>query len=340
MTDFPQNIRTFLFVPLFNVTVDASLFNKKINGFKIITSKQYFAEYKPLMIEDGWPKYTDELDKIVEIPSPGTFYHPLCNFLIVREIYLPAEENQQTADEVRSIINKYLERISYFLYACRCLKAGNLQYESYFAISKIAYYYGKLSYDTALQNMDRCKVSPLQKLYMHDWYDLSSNNVMWLLRFAKKIYKVKDKMGLPIAYFMEYYSSLKEYERIIKLAIVWESSILNDCKQELEYRFKIRSSALLEEDLSKVLSLAYDIRSSIVHTGLLRKENAKKLKKFLNTDETDGGTLLFIFMKDHLEEITRQILQNLILRIYKSGKTLEETAKDIDKEIFKSLGKI
>lgn len=339
LADFPQNIRTFLFVPLFNVDVDESLIGKGVYGFKIITSKQYFEEYRPLMIEEGWPQYTGELDRKVEIPKPGMIYRPVSSYIIVREISLPIEYDQQTAQEAQETIDKYVEMLIFFLIACRCLMAGNLQFNGYFVISKVAYYHGELPFVTAQRDIDKFKYSPLQKFYFCEHYHFSSQKILYLLRFSRKIYNVWDAMAIPLNYFMEYYSSSKGYERIIKLAIVWESSILNDCQSELEYRFKIRTSALLGENLSKVLSLAYKARSSIVHTGKLRKDDIKDLKKFLSTEETDGDILVYLLIRDHLEEITRQILQNFILQIYHKKKTLEETAKQIDQEIFEGFKK-
>ena len=164
-TNFPQDTKAFLFVPLFNVDVDKNLIGKSIYGFKIITSQQYFEEYKHLIVEDGWPKYTDELDRKVEIPRPGTIYRPVSSYIIVREISLPKEYNQQTAQEARETIDKYVGMIIFFLIACRCLMAGNLQFNGYFVISKIAYYHGELPFVTAQRDIDKFKYSSLQKFY-------------------------------------------------------------------------------------------------------------------------------------------------------------------------------
>ena len=341
MTEYPSDIRTFLFIPLFNVKVSEDILNKKINGFQIITSKQYFESYRHILVEKGWPEYTNELDYLVEIPKLGAIYHPVSSYIVVKEILLPERPENVSFQDLQVHISKCMEKILYFLMACRLVSGGNIQIKDYFVISKILKYRGNLGISTNGEDIDGIYLLSKHQVFCIPHYDITSINIKKILLTAKKLFKVYDVVKIPIQYFMQYYSAKDIYDKIIKLAIVWETSILNDCKDELKYRLQVRSSSLLHRDISKVLALVYDIRSDIVHGGDVKKNEIKKLKKIVGNDNIEETfVLIFIFIRDYLENITREILCIFINKIYKTRKTIEQVAKEIDDSIFCSFEKI
>ena len=127
----------------------------------------------------------------------------------------------------------------------------------------------------------------------------------------ESIARVHKKFWLPLSYFNQYHSSKTPIDKLIKLSIVWESTILNGIQSELSYRFALRGTHLLKETLNFILKTAYDVRSCIVHTGDIDSSAAKKMRNLFNEDDSDS-LVFFKFIKDYLEPVTRNILNEFL----------------------------
>ena len=85
--------------------------------------------------------------------------------------------------------------------------------------------------------------------------------------------------GLDIAFrkMQDAYQRERHEDRIIDIAILFESTLLHDVQEELRYRLAVRGSVLLREVRDPISSFAefrrlYDVRSKIVHGGKLLKD--------------------------------------------------------------------
>lgn len=332
-------VDTYIFVPLYNVEIEDEILDKEIYGFKIVETGIYYQKYRSLLNNQGMNYATYELDQILNYNNIMHFFSkPVCNYIIIKKILCPKIIDQSTADYRDSLVGKNLNKLDCFIRASRCLYQGNIQVNQYFILSRVA----KEIHTLPVSSENKCILGNYRSVngnYFLPKYKLNAKIIAEIINFTKKLNKCRKHMSIPVAFFTDYYSTSGIIERMIKIAIVWETSVLNDCSSELKYRLQARTSALLNRDLSQVLSLAYDIRSSLVHSGKITPSELKNMKKIIkiSPEETDDMACLFVFLRDHLEEITRKILQTLVNRICKTRKTLEYTAKEIDNNIFRVL---
>lgn len=74
-------------------------------------------------------------------------------------------------------------------------------------------------------------------------------------------------------------------DRFVDIMIIFEMLFLPKGNAELQYRLSVRVALLLgnnskeKKHIYELLKLSYDIRSSIVHDGIISSQNEKKLKK-------------------------------------------------------------
>lgn len=330
--------KIFLFVPLFNIKVEKDILNKDIYGYKLITSQQYFASY----YNCKWPSLSQTFNEIVASPRLGQVsLSPTSRYILVKEIHFDKSIPENTVSKLyEQIIPRYVQKIIFFLMSCRCIESGNIQYNRYFVFSEEYSSVGYLPNSTPPECLTEKFYKIRGKYITFSEYEFNDSIVEKAINFAKKISKVRKLIEIPLSFFMEYYASDKIYAKLLRLAIVLETTILNDCKNELKYRLQVRTSALLHRDISKILALVYDIRSDIVHSGDIQKDEIKKLKKLIEHDDTDEVlSLIFIFVRDYLDNIIREVLYIFIYKIYKTRKTLEQTAKEIDDVVFSVLEK-
>jgi hypothetical protein len=129
------------------------------------------------------------------------------------------------------------------------------------------------------------------------------------------------------------------YDRIIKLAIALESSVLAGIDKELTYRLKIRASAFIKQNCYKVLDIFYQLRSSIVHDGEIGSEELKNIKKIINDKQCSDSKALFVFLSDYIEPIVRNILYKSfeIFAENKEIKNYKDLFSSVDGEILKKI---
>lgn len=89
-----------------------------------------------------------------------------------------------------------------------------------------------------------------------------------------------------------------------------------------------RGSYLLHQNLSDILKLAYDLRSEIVHSGKISNKTLNKIKNkpyIMNSMEEDiDFGVLFNFLINYLEPITREILVTILLKLSSNNLTLNK----------------
>ena len=159
-------------------------------------------------------------------------------------------------------------------------------------------------------------------------------------KHPRTVYFSKDIL-IPINYFMQYYRTNSMYDRIIKLAIVLESSVLAGIKGELNYRLKIRASAFLKRDCKKILDMFYKLRSSIVHNGTIDIKCFDDIRKIINDEQCSNSKALFVFVSDYIEHLVRDILYKSF-EIFAEDETIKNYNQlflSVDNEILEKITK-
>ena len=321
---------TYIFLPTFNVRIADDILNKRIHGIKFITAKTYTEKYKPLLTKNPFANRETTLDRDIFIQQGALLMQPVTDYLLVRKIKLPNATDQKTSDECNNILKTEYNWLIHFIIACRLYKTGDIQVNSVYTISQKTFICHTLGVYTPLDY-----IWPREPHAKKFWqrYSIDKNDIKNIFRYEQNYLLANKEMLMPVKYFMQYYSATDLFDKIVKLAIVWETTLLNGESSELNYKLKIRGSRLFKYDISQILGLAYSVRSEILHTGKLKDSTNKKLKAQTNCD--DKTDALWAFTIQYLEEITREI----IIVFLRSRQPLADTAKQIDQEIFESFRK-
>ena len=91
-------------------------------------------------------------------------------------------------------------------------------------------------------------------------------------------------------------------DRFVDIMIIFEMLFLPEGNAELKYRLSVRAALLLGKNykekkyIFELFKLSYDIRSSIVHDGIVSSQNERKLKKLgINLNELYKKLQLYLF---------------------------------------------
>ena len=91
-----------------------------------------------------------------------------------------------------------------------------------------------------------------------------------------------------------------------------------------------------------MLDIFYKLRSCIVHNGYIKKECFDVLKKFLKDKDCSDTKALFVFIKDYIEPLVREILYKAFEAFSQNDKinNFNQLFTIIDDEIFAKITKI
>ena len=321
-----EKILAYFMVPIYNVSVDKDIIGKDFNGYKIITSKDFHENYKKsLFVQD------DMLEDIVE-PFPGLVVkRPIALYLIIKEVYLYLDPRKQENNQIEE---KEVFEFDLLITALRLKSEGYIHVNKGYFLSKSRYSTSSLQIKTMLEAIDGyLRIG--NKLFSFEYYKPTEASILAALELKNKIYKAHTSIYLPLSYFNSYYSSSSLLDKIIKLTTIWEASLLNDQHTEIQHRLIIRCSCFLKKDLRDILRMAYDIRSRVLHTGAFK--DFDKLKKLLKNTTAHDWEAIFLFIKDYLEEITREILIKFLDVSASENKDLKTIAAEIDEKVFEKF---
>lgn len=310
-------MKAYILLPIYNVSVESNILNTELlDGYKIISNKIFFDEYKPKVVTNEHTVFANWLHEDIEIPVAGMMLtRPLAQYLIIKEYEIENDYDNKILKDFQD-----LERglLNHLLLSLRLTQKGRCQVYRCYQFTKNTQGTISIDFSTNLECMYGW-LSTKEALY-EDIYEFTAETVQKLKETCLIVRPYSNEAIVPIGYFMQYYNTISTYDRIIKLAIVLESSVLAGLEQELNYRLKLRASAFLKQDCRKMLDILYKLRSCIVHNGYIKKECFDILKKFLKDKECSDTKALFIFIKDYVEPLVRNIL-------YKSFEEFSENEK-------------
>lgn len=314
----------YLVLPIYVATVDADALNKDfLDGYSIVSVKHFHEKYI-----DKLSDFNGLLHSDIPLPMPGmAITRPEAQYILLKKIESCNDENS---------INSEIYKLDLIITALRLLEQGCLHVHRIYFLSRTTHRNQGLATSTSLYDIDNCRFFDNGKLLLFKQYHISVDTLQKVKPLMENIASIYDRFWLPLFYFNQYHSSKNLIDKLIKLSIVWESTILTGNQGELSYRFCVRGTHLLKENVNLILKAAYDLRSSIVHSGEIDPGAMKKMRKFSNKDDSNF-LILFNFIKEHLEPITRNILNKFLQMMLADNKNLDQIASDIDNAILVKL---
>lgn len=321
--------KSYFIVPLYNVSIDMDIINEELNGYKIVTDDFVFQNLTGKLFNP------EDLYEDIKKPFAGMLSkRPLARYVLIKELKLFQGYDKEILDRNQSIRDKVVEDVSFLLTAMRLNCAGNIQINRGYALAEKEHCSFNLPLSTELNFIDNVFYIDT-KIFWWNEYNLSRDTWKKIWEYKDKISKSAVALWLPISYFMSYYSVVNLTEKLIKLCTVWETTLLNDRKSELQYCLMVRGSSLLNKDLSLVFKTAYDLRSQLLHSGNVT--NFSLLRKVISDNTKNDIERLFVFIKEYMEPITREILEKFIENYLETQKSLEKIAQSLDKSVFQKL---
>lgn len=320
---------TYFIAPIYNVNVDETLLGKSFAGFKILLNETIFQKYSKELY------YPDDLFQDIENAKGGMLIkRPTARYVFFKKLYLHNGYNEEINNKNNMIIENETENLTNLIVAMRLLKSGNIHINRVYILGKVEHHSFNLPISSFLDAMNNSFIDNKDYNFWNN-YEISKKDLNNTLKIKNNLTKCYRNLWLPISYFMSYYKTPNLTDKLIRLCTIWEATLLNDCKNELNYRLIVRGSAFLERNLSDVFKIAYEIRSKLLHTGTI--PNLTKLANLIKVEDKTDISKIFIFLKDYLEPITREIINKFMINYIKTGKNLKHLSESIDEIILKKL---
>ena len=337
----PRITPYYIIIPIFEATIEENFFNKEItNGYSFISSEEFHKKYTNILYD-----VNNLLENDIKIPVVGDLItRPIARFLLIKEIQLDDRNDAQSKINNDITLKREFDYINIIIEALHLLQYGAIYINNVYVLSNNTSENYIINSSTSLYEIKNHYFIDANHSYFIPQYNITPDIVSNLEKVITQLQTVGNKYTIPLFYFNKYFSSYDLIAKLINLSIVWESSILVNQKNELRYTLAIRSSYLLNKDLSDILKLAYDTRSEIVHNGDISKSTLNKIKKLLTIKEDididiDFG-ILFNFLNEYLEPITRKILNVILLKLYENPElNINQITKNLDRNIAKSFEK-
>lgn len=329
-------MKAYVILPIYNIEVSKDVIDKDIvDGYRIISNELFFEKYEKQVIYNHNTYFANAIKDDIQIPFEGMLVtRPLAKYMIIKEYEVENDYNDTFFQYFRNEERGFLNNL---LLSLRLTQKGRCQVNRCYLFSKNTQGNIAIDFSTNLENMYGW-ISTRENLY-EDTYEFTANTVQKLKNTCLIIRPNSNNALVPIDYFMQYYNITSTYDRIIKLAIVLESSVLAGLEQELNYRLKIRICAFLKQDYKKMIDIFYRLRSNIVHNGFIDKDSFKALRKFLKDKEYSDIKAIFIFINDYIEPLVREILYKSF-EIFANNdkiKTYNDLFTNVDNEIIEKI---
>jgi hypothetical protein len=323
----------YLVLPLYIARVDLNVLNKEfLDGYKIISISDFHKNYIEQLYD-----HDNLLHDDVRLPQVGqTINRPSAHYVLLKEVTLINDHTEAGRKKDDAIMNDEVQKLDLFISALRLLSSGSIHTHKVYFLSDVTHNNNVLKTSTSLYDINTWYRNT-EKHCFWEQYDISADTLKSVGGIIENLQRTFDRFWLPMSYFNQYHSSYDLADKIIKLSIIWESTLLNGKRDELRYSLSVRGSYLLERDLGDILKTAYDIRSNIVHTGDVSPDVIKRVKRIIGEDGT-AFDVLFKFVKIYLEPITRDILNGFLQKILDNNKGLSRIANELDGEIFSIIG--
>lgn len=329
-------MKAYVILPIYNIEASQDVIDKEIiDGYRIISNELFFEKYEKQITYNHNTYFTNALKEDIQIPYAGMLMtRPLAKYMILKEYEIENDYSKEFSQHFRNVEGGLLNNL---ILSLRLAQKGRCQVNRCYLFSKNTQGNIAIDFSTNLENMYGW-ISTRENLY-EDTYEFTANTIQKLKNTCLIIRPYSNNALVPIGYFMQYYNTTSTYDRIIKLAIVLESSVLAGLEQELSYRLKIRICAFLKQDYKKMIDIFYKLRSSIVHNGFIDKDSFKILRNFLNDKECSETKAVFTFINNYIEPLVREILYKSFEIFSNNDKiqTYNDLFTNVDNEIIEKI---
>ena len=156
--------------------------------------------------------------------------------------------------------------------------------------------------------------------------EFSEDEIDGFLQFWPRFLSTSETLRVGIRWLDHLLCSTGTIEdRVIRAAIVLESTLLHGSRDELKYRLRLRGARLLadrdRERTYSLLGLLYDLRSQIVHEGRRLPEKVR----------VEGKGVYRVKFVDEIIEICRDVVVRLI-KLDSDGTSLPQVLTQLDSE--------
>ena len=332
-------MKLYVILPLYNIEVEKEVINTEIiEGYKLITNETFFNKYKKeIILNENTDVYRSLYEDILT-PQAGMFFtRELAKYILIKEY-----EVEKEYDISNELFNNFMDgekgKLNHLIVLLRLIQEGKCQVNSFYIFTGRSQAKGVIDFSTNRDDIHSFLSSREETVY-ESKYIVSKETIYKLKQAILIIQPFSRDILKPIAYFMQYYKSIGMYDRIIKLAIALESSILAGVDKELTYRLKIRASAFLKQDCQNVLDAFYKLRSCIVHNGEIGAGDFKGIRKIVKDEQCSDSKALFVFLNDYIEPLVRNILYKSF-EIFAKDKTIKnykQLFSSVDNDIIKKI---
>ena len=335
-------VQFYIFLSLYNINIDESVLDKNIGDFKIISNNIFKTKYEHLVSNQVSQEFLFDLNEDIRNPHAGEFYtREYAKYILIKECNITypknianTEEKEQFDEQIREIKRTFDK----FILTSRILSSGRLQVHNGYIFSVPYYACFQLHTSTTIEHIRPFFYS--EKHLLEGYYSMNEDKFNCIIDNIKLLNILDNlKLSIPILYFTHCYNATNLFDRIIKLAIILECTMLANCRDELKYRLNLRTCNFLGKNVSEELSIFYDTRSSIVHCGDISNELYKKIKNIMQNKYNTNIEALFYFLQEKIEPIIRSVLLES-LKIFNNSdkiKNYTQLSESIDKQIIKSI---
>ncbi|MBO7612032.1 MAG: hypothetical protein J6T23_07475 [Elusimicrobia bacterium] len=332
-------MKLYVILPIYNIEVDNDVINTEIiSGYKLITNETFFNSYKKEIVFNENTDVYRSLYEDILIPQSGmSCTRELAKYILIKE-YEVKKEYDFDNKLFHDFMYEEKGNLNTLILILRLVQKGSCQANSFYIFTIGTQARDVTDFSTNRDSI-HSSLSSTDEIIYENKYIISIETIKKLNQASLIIRDFSKEKTIPVVYFMQYYNSISTYDRIIKLAIVLESSVLAGIKEELNYRLRIRASAFLKRDCQKILNVFYQLRSCIVHNGSIDTKYFKEIKKIINDEQCSDSKALFVFLSDYVEPLVRDILYKSFEIFAKDEKikNYKDLFSSADVEIFKKI---
>lgn len=165
-------------------------------------------------------------------------------------------------------------------------------------------------------------------------YELKNEDIATVITLASEIRMARSKgdrrLDLALLRFGDTYGRNRAEDALVDGQIALESCLTPDTSTEVAYRLSMRGAALLADqyppaETRRLLNLAYDARSKLVHRGFSLMDCFKD-REFSKSAEKYGQMTQHKLLPENFGDLTRELVRNILKNVVH---LLSSSAKDI-----------
>jgi len=221
-------IKHAVFIPIYNINVTSDIVNTAVfDSYTFVRSNRISDKYGNYIFPHDHFARQFMQDITDWHPEKSTFF-PCANIVLVKEI-----ENVDTDEENHKIAIEIKREINNIIFALRLTAKGLCQVNNCYILSSEHSRCQQLGVTSKLENIIISHRTATGRLVREDIYKLDRDTLNNAIATYNMLQSMKAEVFTSTTYFNKYYDSLTPHERIIQMAVAFESSMLAGSTDEL-----------------------------------------------------------------------------------------------------------